>query len=180
MIINKERYKIIKSIDNQRKILKMYNSEIEYTDFLFDKFFTKTLGPIFPEIDFEIPDNLKQKQGYYSRQHTNLIENDDSGGKTVYSKSVVNNDGEIKTPSLKQVDRVREIAVATMVEGTANKRILRALSTRTLPPGEEQHLQVGDDYKRGAYSFPRGWLAVLNKSKRKHKSQTQTHKGCCR
>ncbi len=88
--------KILASLDNQKKILKMYNNEIEYTDFLFDKFFTKTLGPIFPEIDFKIPDNLKQKQGYYSRQHTNLIENDDSGGKTVYSKSVVNNDGEIK------------------------------------------------------------------------------------
>lgn len=88
--------KILASLDNQKKILKMYNNEIEYTDFLFDKFFTKTLGPIFPEIDFKIPDNLKQKQGYYSRQHTNLIENDASGGKTVYSKSVVNNDGEIK------------------------------------------------------------------------------------
>ena len=95
-IDTKEKSKIIRSIDNQTKILKMYNNEIEYTDFLSDKFFTKTLGPIFPEIDFKIPDNLKQKQGYYSRQHTNLIENDASGGKTVYSKSVVNNDGEIK------------------------------------------------------------------------------------
>ena len=91
-----EKKNILKSIENQKKILKMYNNEIEYTDFLFDKFFTKTLGPIFPEIDFEIPDNLKQKQGYYSKQYTNLIENDKSGGKTVYSKSVVNNDGEIK------------------------------------------------------------------------------------
>ena len=95
-IEHKEKSKIIKSIDNQRKILKMYNKEIEYTDFLFDKFFTKTLGPIFPEIDFEIPEIVNQKQGYYSKQYTNLIEKDNSGGKTVYSKSVVNNDGEIK------------------------------------------------------------------------------------
>jgi hypothetical protein len=105
-IEKKDKTKILKSLENQKKILKMYNMEIEYTDFLFDKFFTKTLGPIFPEIDFEIPENMKQKQGYYSKQYTNLIENDKSGGKTVYSKSVVNNDGEIKNQfQKKKIDK---------------------------------------------------------------------------
>ena len=64
------------------------------------------MGPIFPEIDFEIPENVNQKQGYYSKQYTNLIENDKSGGKTVYSKSVVNNDGEIKNQfQKKKIDK---------------------------------------------------------------------------
>ena len=79
--------------------------------------------------------------------------NDTSPYNAVYGRSpnllpsleFVHDDGELKTPSLKQIDRIREIAVASMVEGTANSRILRALSTRTLPPGELQHLQVGDE-----------------------------------
>ena len=57
----------------------------------------------------------------------------------------VNSDGQITEPTLTHAHRVRQLAVSAIVEGSAKNRLLRALNTRTLPAGEQQHLQVGDE-----------------------------------
>ena len=57
---------------------------------------------------------------------------------------VINEEGEISPITDRMVNRVREIAIQAMIEGTAHRRLLQALNTRTLPPGEAQELKPGD------------------------------------
>ena len=63
---------------------------------------------------------------------------------------IINEDGEMSPLTDRMVHRVRELAVAAMVEGTAHKRVLTALRSRSLPSGESQMLALGDavDYYR--------------------------------
>ena len=58
---------------------------------------------------------------------------------------ILNGEGEITPPTNKTVGRIREIAVMSIVEGTARNKLTRALSTRTLPAAELQNLKVGDE-----------------------------------
>merc|ERR1711978_608802 len=50
----------------------------------------------------------------------------------------------------RHVERMREISVAAMVEGTAKARVQRAMSTRTLPAGQLSDYKISDlvDYHR--------------------------------
>ena len=55
------------------------------------------------------------------------------------------NENELERPgSLRHVHRVREIAIQTMVQATAQARAQRALNTRTLPAGQTHEYHTGD------------------------------------
>ncbi len=60
-----------------------------------------------------------------------------------------------------QVERIREISVQQMVEGTARVRTDRALRTRTLPAGEREEYKIGeqvDFYRPPASKDISGWI----------------------
>ena len=58
---------------------------------------------------------------------------------------ILNDDGDIATLTNRTVGRVREIAVQSIVEGTARSKLTRAIKTRTLPAAETQELHTGDE-----------------------------------
>ena len=73
---------------------------------------------------------------------------------------VLNEDGEISPITDRTLNRVREIAIQTMVNGTAHARILTALRTKSLPSGESQQLTVGDAveyYRKNSNKEISGW-----------------------
>ncbi len=67
---------------------------------------------------------------------------------------------ELSTDASWQVDRLREISVQQMVEGTACLRASRALRTRTLPAGEREDYKLGeqvDFYRPPSSKDVSGW-----------------------
>ncbi len=74
---------------------------------------------------------------------------------------VLNDDGEILPLTDRQVGRVREISVQSIVEGTAHNKLVRAINTRTLPAGETYDYKVGEEIEffrdKGAKDVS-GWI----------------------
>ena len=61
---------------------------------------------------------------------------------------------------LRHTNRLREISVQTIVDGTARARLGRALKTRTLPTGERENYQVGEEvdiYRSPGTKDVSGW-----------------------
>jgi len=61
---------------------------------------------------------------------------------------------------IRHTNRLREIAVQSIIDGTAKARLGRALSTRTLPAGEREGYRVGEEvdiYKIGGNKDVSGW-----------------------
>ncbi len=58
---------------------------------------------------------------------------------------VLNDDGVITPLTDRQVGRVREISVQSIVEGTAHNKLLRAINCRTQPAGETYDDKVGEE-----------------------------------
>ena len=76
------------------------------------------------------------------------------------SLEFINQEGELASPNLTHINRARQIAVTAIVEGSARNRVLRALSTKTLPAGETQNLQVDDEvefYRPPSTKDVSGW-----------------------
>jgi len=71
------------------------------------------------------------------------------------------NEGEAPSPGLiRHTHRLREVAVQSIVDGTAKARLGRALSTRTLPAGEREGYQVGEEvdiYRPAGSKDVSGW-----------------------
>ena len=56
------------------------------------------------------------------------------------------NEGDAPSPGLiRHTHRLREVAVQSIIHRTARARLGRALATRTLPAGEREGYQVGEE-----------------------------------
>jgi len=69
---------------------------------------------------------------------------------------------DVRKPGLiRHTNRLREIAVQSMVDGTARARLGRALTTKTLPAGEREGYEVGeevDHYRPPGCKDASGWI----------------------
>jgi hypothetical protein len=69
-------------------------------------------------------------------------------------------DGNAQVDLVRYAHRVREVALQSLIEGTAKSRILRALQTRTQRPGEALELVVGQEiefYRPPGSKDASGW-----------------------
>ena len=71
------------------------------------------------------------------------------------------NEGDTPSPGLiRHTHRLREVAVQNIIDGTARARLGRALATRTLPAGEREGYQVGEEvdiYRAQGTKDVSGW-----------------------
>ena len=76
------------------------------------------------------------------------------------------------TPGLiRDSHRLREVSIQSMIEGTAKARLGRALTTRTLPAGEREDYQIGEEvnlFRPARNKDTSGWVgpAVITDTSR--------------